>query len=118
MKQERIVSRTLMGGIVVSGTLMLVGFLLYAFQPSYHADDVPMASWEWMRSVASGGTGAFLSNPFIFLYAGILALMTTPIIRIIITAWTFWCEGDTRYVWISLIVLVVIGISITFSIVH
>ncbi len=115
MKRERIVSRTLMGGITVSGTFMLAGFLLYAFQPAWHDVPIPAASWDLLRGLPAASAAG---NPFLYLYAGILLLMATPIVRIMITAWTFWKEGDMRYVWISLIVLTVIGISIGFSVVH
>lgn len=117
MKRERIVSRTLMAGIIVSGSFMLAGFLLYAFQPGYHDAPIPAASWTLLQDLLDRPTAGVL-NPFIYLYAGILLLMATPIVRILITAWTFWKEGDMRYVWISLVVLTVIGISIGFSVVH
>jgi len=118
MTRERIVSRTLMAGITVSGSLMLIGFLLYAVQSAYHTAEIPAASWDWLREVLQQPVSEIVRVPYIYLYAGILLLMATPIVRIIITGWTFWKEGDTRYVWISLIVLAVIGVSIAFSIVH
>jgi uncharacterized membrane protein len=116
--REHIVSRTLQAGIALSGGLMLVGFVLYAFQPEYHNVDYPAATWAWFHGMWTLPVGEIISSPFIYLYAGIFVLMLTPIVRIIITGITFFLEGDWRYVWISVIVLGVIGISIAFAIVH
>ena len=118
MSREHIVSRTLMAGIAVSAAFMLTGFLLYAFQPTFHDADIPQATWKWLSELSQRPVMDMLRSPWLFFYTGILLLMATPIVRIMITAWTFWRERDMHYVWISLIVLAVIGISITFSITH
>lgn|GEM_PF-584310 len=116
--REHIVSRTLTAGIIASGTLMLIGFILYALQPQHHGDAYPVADWNWVASQLQLPAAELLASPFAYLYAGIFVLMLTPIVRIIITGWTFSRERDWRYVGISLIVLIVIGISIAFSVAH
>ncbi|MBE0643516.1 MAG: DUF1634 domain-containing protein [Bacteroidetes bacterium] len=116
--REHIVSRTLMAGITVSGALMLVGFALYAAQPSWYDVPIPVANFAWLGELAASTIPTILLNPFVSLYAGIFALMLTPILRLFITGWTFLVERDWHYVGITVIVLTVIGISIGFSIVH
>jgi uncharacterized membrane protein len=116
--REHIVSRTLMTGILLSGSMMLIGFLLYAFQPSYHDAAIPVATWAWLRKLWHLPLSTVVVTPWVFLYAGILLLMATPVVRIVITGWTFWQEREMRYVWISVIVLAVIGVSIVFSVTH
>ena len=116
--REHIVSRTLMAGITVSGTLMLIGFVLYAAQPSWYAAAIPVADFAWLRVLGTSPAVEVLLNPFVFLYAGIFALMITPILRLFITGWTFFLERDWHYVSITVVVLVVISISIAFSISH
>ena len=116
--REHIVSRTLMAGITASGTLMVIGFVLYAAQPSWYDAAIPEVSFEWLfRLFAESGAAALL-DPYLYLYAGIFVLMLTPILRLLITGWTFFVERDWRYVAITTVVLVVIGISIVFSVVH
>ncbi len=116
--REHIVSRTLMTGITVSGCLLIVGFVLYAAQPLWHGADIPIADFAWLHQLTNASPGEVLLNPFIFLYAGIFTLMITPILRLLITGWTFFLERDWHYVSITLIVLVVISISIAFSLSH
>lgn len=102
----------------MSGTLMIVGFVLYAVQPAWHDAPIPAATFAWFGELfARSGAGALL-NPYLHLYAGIFALMLTPILRLLITGWTFLAERDWRYVIITGVVLVVIGISLVFSVVH
>jgi uncharacterized membrane protein len=107
-----------MGGILVSGTLMVLGFVLYAAQPSWYDAPIPAATFAWFARLFAQDGLAALSNPYLHLYAGIFALMLTPILRLLITGWTFLAERDWRYVVITAVVLVVIGISIVFSVVH
>jgi len=107
-----------MAGITVSGALMLIGFALYAAQPSWYDAPIPVANLDWLQGLAASPLPAVLGNPFVFLYAGIFALMLTPILRLFITGWTFLTERDWHYVGITVIVLTVIAISIAFSITH
>ena len=107
-----------MAGIITSGTLLVIGFVLYAAQPSWHDAPVPAATFAWFGSLfAESGFGALL-NPYLSLYTGIFVLMLTPILRLVITGWTFLVERDWRYVAITVVVLAVIGVSIVFSVVH
>lgn len=107
-----------MVGIAVSGVLMLVGFALYAAQPAWHDAPIPALTVSWLGELSAVPVAESLRNPYLFLYAGIFALMLTPILRLFVTGWTFWREGDTRYVLITTVVLVIIGISILFSVSH
>ncbi|MBR9977718.1 MAG: DUF1634 domain-containing protein [Bacteroidetes bacterium] len=118
MRRERIVSRTLMAGVLVSGTLLVIGFVLYASQPEWYDATLPVFDTEWLRTLHEQSIVAILLNPYVFLYAGIFVLMLTPILRLLITGWTFAVEADWHYVGITVLVLLVIGLSIVFSIIH
>ncbi|MBR9975816.1 MAG: DUF1634 domain-containing protein [Bacteroidetes bacterium] len=107
-----------MAGIVTSGTLMLIGFVLYAAQPAWYDVPVPAATFAWFGSLFEESGVAALLNPYLSLYSGIFALMLTPILRLVITGWTFLVERDWRYVIITTVVLAVIGVSIVFAVVH
>lgn len=115
LTREHIVSKTLRLGIILSGGLMIVGFLLYAIQPLYYHAAIPALTWQWVTELlASGG----YANPFLYLYTGIFVLMVTPIVRVFITGYTFLLDGNMRYTVISLAVLLIIAVSIGFSIAH
>ena len=107
-----------MAGIVVSGGLMVIGFALYAAQPSWYEMPIPAVTFEWFTGLFCDSIMGALLNPYLYLYAGIFALMLTPILRLLITGWTFYRERDFHYVLITAIVLTVIGISIVFSVSH
>ncbi|PLX26433.1 MAG: hypothetical protein C0600_10870 [Ignavibacteria bacterium] len=115
MTRQHIISKTLRTGILLSGGLMLFGFLLYAIQPVYYEASIPAATWQWFRELLQDGK---FGNPFLYLYAGIFTLMVTPIVRVFITGYTFLLDGNTRYTLISLVVLLVIAVSIAFAVVH
>jgi uncharacterized membrane protein len=107
-----------MAGIVVSGGLMIIGFVLYAAQPSWYEAPIPAVTITWFTGLFRTSVFQALLNPYLHLYAGIFALMLTPILRLLIAGWTFYRERDFRYVLITAIVLTVIGISIVFSVSH
>jgi uncharacterized membrane protein len=111
---QHLISRALLVGMTASGALMLAGFVLYALQPSWHDTAIPAFS----ASLIHGSAGDVARNPFVYLYAGILVLMCTPIVRVCIGIIGFARERDWRYVVISAIVLTVIAISMALSIVH
>lgn len=116
--REHIVSLTLRVGIVVSGVLMLAGFVLYATQPVWYDAPIPALTFAWLGGILDTSVGEALLNPYLSLYAGIFALMLTPILRLLVTGYTFWRDGDMRYVRITIAVLVIIGLSIVFSVTH
>ena len=114
LRMQRLISRVLMIGMALSGSLMIVGFALYAFQPSWYGAAIP----PFGRNLLAGGPGAVALNPYLYLYGGILLLMCTPIVRVCIGIGGFAREKDWRYVAISTAVLAVIALSIVLSIVH
>lgn len=107
-----------MAGITVSGALLIIGFVLYAAQPSWYIAAIPVADIAWLQKLSVLPLLTVLLNPFVFLYAGIFTLMLTPILRLLITGWTFFIERDWHYVSITLTVLTVISISIVFAVSH
>ncbi|MDX9759595.1 MAG: DUF1634 domain-containing protein [Bacteroidota bacterium] len=111
-------SLTLRVGIVVSGVMMLAGFVLYAAQPVWYDMPVPALTLSWLDTLFDGSVLDVLRNPYLYLYAGLFALMLTPILRLLVTGYTFWRDGDMRYVRITIAVLVIIGLSIVFSVTH
>ena len=111
---QHAISRTLMAGMSVSGVLMAAGFALYAAQPSWHDAGVP----AFDRALLAGGSMQALLNPFLYLYAGILVLMCTPVVRVCISVAGFARERDWRYVAISSVVLAVIAVSVALSVAH
>ncbi len=55
-------------------------------------------------------------DPVALVEFGILLLLLTPIFRVVVAAVTFAIEGDHKYVFISMCVLAVVLLSISFAI--
>lgn len=59
-------------------------------------------------------TGALHPN-VLLIEAGLLALMATPVMRVVAAGWLFHRAGETRYAWISIVVLSIVLGSILLS---
>ncbi len=106
---EHIIARILRWGVLASGVLLLVGFLLLVLQ----GGSVPAASPAAVFLNHAGRSLAVrLVDPLLYLYGGILLLMSTPVVRVIATITLFAVERDWHYVRISLVVLAIIALSL------
>jgi uncharacterized membrane protein len=101
---------TLKVGVAVSFTLLLAG-LLWTLALSLPSGKMPA------QTVRDPNSGMLYPNTLL-LHAGLLALMATPILRVIAALRYFWLHRDARYSLISAAVLLVILASILISIFH
>ncbi len=114
-KMEKIISRTLRYGVILSALLMMAGFIAYIFSPStipFPANSTPAALMQFFFTQP---LHIVMFHPFFLLCAGIIVLLCTPIIRVIVAIVSFALEKDWRYVWISTLVLLIIITSITIA---
>ena len=113
---EIAVARTLRWGIGISASLMALGLvLLFALFGTAGAHDAPSIKEVLLLFRSGGGLRISLGNPYLYLYAGILVLMLTPIARVLIALIGFALEKDWRFVLVSLFVLSVIAASILYA---
>ncbi len=117
-KLQHQISLILRFGINLSGTLILIGFILVFINGVPDADHSYNSSWNIFERLFEMDVVSPIANPYFYLYSGIIALMLTPIVRVLLTLIGFALEKDIKYVVISSIVLIVIGCSIGFSIIH
>jgi uncharacterized membrane protein len=109
---ERAVSRMLAGGVLASGTLIVLGFLLYALQPARWSAPEPMLHGAWaLPSLIHDPL-----DPYLYLYAGLVLLMLTPVARVLVTASGFARVHDWRFTAVSLVVFTIIVLSIVLSV--
>lgn len=113
---EAILARTLRWGIGVSAALMAVGLiLLFAHFGTSGALEAPSIREVILLFSSGGGLRIALGDPYLYLYAGVLALMFTPIARVLLALIGFALEKDWRFVLVSLFVLCVIAASILYA---
>ncbi len=114
-KLEKLVSWTLRVGVLASASLLVLGIIGLIFQPSMMPPTIPVLNLtEFLEAIATGASS--FSYPNLFLYAGIVVLVLTPLARVLITLFGFAFQKDWTFVVFSLIVLLIITFSISLGI--
>jgi uncharacterized membrane protein len=103
---QGLVSRTLRTGVVAAGALLLTGTLLLAILPGASG---------WGATALSATT--FAQNllhlePAAFLLLGVLVLILTPLTRVVISVVLFSAAGDRPFSTLTLVVLLILGLSV------
>lgn len=109
---QKLISRTLRGGVLVSALLLVLGIVGLFLSPSSLPSEGRAPSLaELLQAITSGASS--IPFPVLLLYAGILVLAVTPLARVLITLLGFAVQKDWKFVALSLIVLLVITVSIS-----
>jgi uncharacterized membrane protein len=109
---ERWTGRVLRIGVWVSASLMIAGLLIAAMYPSTIVvfSSNPTLGNLVMRMLS----GSF--DPVTLMFAGLVFLMFTPILRVITAVVGFGVERDWRFVFVSSVVLLLLACEIVYSI--
>jgi uncharacterized membrane protein len=109
---ERWTGRVLRIGVWVSASLMIVGLLIAATYPSTIVvlSSNPTLGNLLMRILSRS------FDPVTLMFAGLVFLMLTPILRVITAIVGFGVEHDWRFVIVSSIVLLLLAGEIVYSI--
>ncbi len=94
---ELIMGRLLQAGVLVAALAMLAGGARYL---ALHGGDV--ANYRLFRGVASASGSELL-------WAGVLIMLATPVLRVAFAVCAFAMERDWVYVGVSLLVLALLG---------
>ncbi len=111
---ESVMGKLLITGVIISGTLILIGGIYYLIQ---HGFSVPqfktfIGEPSNLRSVRQIFNGVIHLDSLSIIQLGLLLLIATPIARVMFAVIGFFMEKDALYVVISLIVLAIIAYSI------
>ena len=109
---ERWTGRVLRIGVWVSASFMIAGLLIAAMYPSTIVvfSSNPTLGNLVMRMLS----GSF--DPVTLMFAGLVFLMFTPILRVITAVVGFGVERDWRFVFVSSVVLLLLACEIVYSI--
>jgi uncharacterized membrane protein len=109
---DRWIGRVLRIGVWVSASFIIAGLLIAAMYPStiVALSSNPTLNILVMRILS----GSF--DPVTLLFAGLVFLMFTPILRVITAIVGFGAECDWRFVFVSSIVLLLLAGEIVYSI--
>lgn len=95
-----LIARTLHAGGLLSFALLLAG-LLWTLALALIGGATPPST---LRDTATGA----LHGNVLLLHAGLLALIATPVLRVLVAFWAFAHSNDRRYMRISALVLLVV----------
>lgn len=103
-------------GVIIAMTIVLAGLIIFLFQ--YGRD---IAHYEQFDKTATFHISEFYTklkhgDSKAIMELGIIALIATPIARVLFTMIGFWLEKDRMYTIIALIVLCIIAFSLMFGV--
>jgi len=111
---ERIVSLILRSGVLVSGTVVLLGGLFFLARHGhervdYHTFQAQPASDRFVHEIVAGAVALRARS---IIQVGVLLLLATPIARVAFSIVGFALEGDKLYVILTSIVLAILLYSL------
>lgn len=98
------VHRILLGGVVLSGGLLLAGLVILLVTDQPLPEGSPSLAVVFRQAVQGNGVG--------LLELGLLILMATPVLRVGVLALGWWRLGNRRFAVVALGVLVLLGVSL------
>jgi uncharacterized membrane protein len=98
---DRLIYYTLLGGVSISATLLVVGLFIVLVRGTPRPEVAPPIS-EILRQ-------AFMANGVDLIYLGLLLLMITPVARVMMLVYGYARVGWWRFALISLLVLLLLG---------
>ncbi|CAI2628109.1 DUF1634 domain-containing protein [Apilactobacillus kunkeei] len=107
---ELVIGKILRVGVVISATIMIIGLLLLLItgKSGYAHDAFPTTFKAIFSGIAT-------LKPYAIMMLGIFCLILTPVLRVIVSIYSFYKEKDMLYVWITTFVLIVLIISFFFG---
>lgn len=105
-------------GVILAAAVIAFGFLLFMILNSsasasmfiqYNPNKVPHGNFS--VSLAGIASGLISLNPYSIIELGLLILLATPVTRVFLSIILFQVEGDRRFVYITLGVLLILLFS-------
>jgi uncharacterized membrane protein len=118
---QYIIGNLLRYGVWTSLSVAFIGGIVYLFG---HSTDVENYSVfhendrNIFEVISAVYNGAIQGNGESLIFVGIILLFLTPVLRVLLSLFSFLLEKDYLYVGITLIVIVIILISVSFGFSH
>jgi uncharacterized membrane protein len=116
---NKILGIVLRSGVVVSGTIIAIGTILFISNHSlddtssylaYNPGLIPHGNFP--VSLASIASGLVSFDPFSIIALGFLVLLATPVARVALSLFLFAAERDRKFVYLTAAVLAILLFSI------
>lgn len=107
---ELVIGKILRVGVIISAAIMIIGLALFLITGnSGYAGNYHPSSFKEIFS------GIALFKPYAIMMLGIFCLILTPVLRVVVSIYSFYKEHDMLYVGITTFVLIVLIISFFFG---
>ena len=103
---EIVIGNLLRAGVIISAVIMVIGFgmLIITGNSGYPAGYHPHDFGQIFAGIA-----AF--KPYAIMMLGIFCLILTPVLRVLVSIYSFYKEHDYLYVYITTFVMLVLAFS-------
>lgn len=103
---ELLIGQILRIGVLISAVIIAIGLLLLLVtQNSGYAGN------QFPTTFQAIFAGLVTFKPYAIIMLGVFLLILTPVLRVVVSIYAFFKEGDHLYVMITTLVLVILGIA-------
>ncbi|KAF2335279.1 MULTISPECIES: DUF1634 domain-containing protein [Flavobacterium] len=118
---QTIIGNLLRYGVWISLSVAFIGGIVYLLHNGNQIEDYSVFKENdrnIFEVIAAVYNGAIQGNGESLIFTGIIFLFMTPVLRVLLSLFSFLLEKDYLYVGITLIVIMIIIISISFGFSH
>lgn len=118
---QTIIGNLLRYGVWISLSVAFIGGIVYLIHNGNQIEDYSVFKENdrnIFEVIAAVYNGAIQGNGESLIFTGIIFLFLTPVLRVLLSLFSFLLEKDYLYVGITLIVILIIIISISFGFSH
>ena len=118
---QTIIGNLLRYGVWISLSVAFIGGIVYLMNHGSQIEDYSVFKENdrnIFEVIAAVYNGAIQGNGESLIFTGIIFLFMTPVLRVLLSLFSFLLEKDYLYVGITLIVIMIIIISISFGFSH
>lgn len=111
---ERVIGLILLVGVAIAGSIVALGGTLYLLRHGRASVHYGVFSGEPtdLRTIPGVVGNVFHMEGRAIIQIGLLVLVAVQVVRVAFTAWLFKVAGDRVFVYVSLLVLAVLGYSL------
>lgn len=110
---ENTIGKILRYGVLLSSLVMIIGLILYIIMGSTGYSET-----FHYRSINELFNGIISLKPYAIMMLGLLMLILTPVLRVVVSIYSFYKEHDYLYVYITALVLIILIISFIIGVEH
>ena len=118
---QTIIGNLLRYGVWISLSVAFIGGIVYLMNHGSQIEDYSVFKENdrnIFEVIAAVYHGAISGDGASLIFTGIILLFLTPVLRVLLSLFSFLLEKDYLYVFITLIVVVIIGMSIFLGFSH